>query len=82
LDKGCKRFFHLRSANKGAKYFVVGIGEEREPVFSLIKDFWEEDEVGTVLFGGTDLNTSEFDSATVNELWLLVIIRSYFLEDM
>jgi hypothetical protein len=81
LDRGSKRFFNLGSGDKWAKYFVVGIGEEWEPVFSLIEDFGEEDEVGTVLLGGADLDTSEFDSAAFNEFGLFVIIRIYFLED-
>ncbi len=61
------------------KYFIVGVGEEWQPVFSLIEDFREKEKVGGILFGGGDLDTSEFNSVAVNMLWLWIIIGWYFL---
>ncbi len=81
LGRESRHFFNLGSGDKRGRYFVVGIGEEWEPVFSFIKDFRDEDKVGTVLFGGGNLDTSEFDFGTINVLWFWVIIGLYFLGD-
>jgi hypothetical protein len=33
------------------EYFVVGIGEEGKPILSPVKDFRDENQIRTVLFG-------------------------------
>ena len=42
-------------------YFVGGVGEEVEPVLSLVECLGEEDEVGAVVGRGLDVDASELD---------------------
>lgn len=50
-------------------YFVLGIAEEAKPIFDLVECLGEEDEIRTIIGGGFDVHSSEFDTFGVYELW-------------
>lgn len=53
-------------------YFIEGVAEEVEPALSLVEDFREEDEVGTVNRSGFDVHSAQFDALGVHVFGLWV----------
>ena len=57
-------------------YSVPGVEEEGDPVFCLVEDFGEEDEVGSVIGGGLDVDASQLHILRAGQFGLYI---SWFL---
>lgn len=58
-----------------ALYFVGGVGEEVEPVLSLVECLGEEDEVGAVVGRGLDVDASELDVLGIDAFGFLLRVE-------